>query len=318
MIEKEITLSLGVEFFISVVLEYSLGVELSVEPPLPSSIIVMPSFIAGNITQLIEGEYTIHAKVNNHVISRVITIHSEVKPLPQYFIHLLTGRGPMRATISDEVLVDSSVNGGFQVPFSTLNETLHLQFTCRNAEGCWLTIESMYQHLPSIFVHHNEHFSKQYVFPLEALSVKPLITDVVGMLHQPIPTILWEQKGLYSDVFIDDLPSWMVYNPLENRIDGIAEEIGVFSGSISIVSETAVIDFPVNITIYDTFTLAANETAVSVVYHNQNHSSLLTYYSSFADTLEYEVIPLEMTSPIQITSYLILTDGLYNLTFGNE
>ena len=318
VIENDISLSLGVDFFIGVLIDFSLGVELVVTPPLPSSVIVTPSYIAGNITQPIEGNYTLHAINQKGCFERTIFIHTESNPDSQYYIHLLTGKGSMRASISDEILVDSTVSGGIRIPFTTVNETLHIQFMCRHAEGCWIRIESVIQQLPSRFVHYNENLATRYTFPLESLSVTPLITDVVGILDEPIPTLLWEQTGLFSEVLLVDLPSWIYFNPDENRVEGVAEEAGFFSGFVSVVSELEVIDFPVNITVYDRMSLYANETVVSVVYHNDNHSSILTYSSTIDDTLFSQEVVLNSKSTILIQSYLILTDGLYNLTFATK
>lgn len=317
-IGNELVVSMGVDFFIGVNVDYSIGTTVTVQPALPSSVLVTPTFITGNITQLLNQSFTITARNQKGEYSRELHIRTEGDSLTQYFIHILTGKGTVRATLPDSTLVDIRAIGGLIIPFTTVNGTLNMQFACRDAEGCWFTIETPTTRLPSMFVHYGESYKSLFAFPLPSLTVLPQITDVMGVIHQPAPTILWEQTGFYSDVVLVDLPSWLQYNPLENRIEGIAEEEGLFSGHVLVVGSEETYDIPVNITIIDTVDLFRNETVISLVYHNENHSSLLTYYSFYHDDYEIEEIDLESPSVVTFLSYLIVPNGLHNLTFSSS
>ena len=320
IIEKEIALSLGASFFIGITVDYAIGTEINIIPPLPSSIIVTPSYLAGNLTQPINGNYTIQAKNKKGVFIRELYIHTDSDPSIQYYLHILTGKGVMRATVNDETIVDRLVYAGSYYPFTALNETLKMQYTCRYAEGCWFTIESITMKLPSIYLHYGESYQHQYTLPLFTSSVTPILTNAIGILHQPIPTIIWEQEGFFSDVILHDLPSWISYNPLENRLEGIAEETGDFIGSVEIITLSDQYEFAVNFTIIDTFSLFANETMIHVICHNDNHSSLLPFFTAIDDLIEVEEISLQSFSHslITIDSYLLLTHGLHNFTLSKQ
>ena len=208
------------------VLDHSHGVTLTSVPPLPSSILLSPTSITGNVTEVLSNNYTLIASNAAGAVSKRLFIQTEVCTETFYYVRFTVGKGQSMIKLDSEVLFDHSVDPSVVVPVCTTTGDLTVSYQCSSPQGCWFTVYRNEDHLPFIFVRYNKRHIETFSFPYSRLYVNPLQQDFVFPIGQSISSILWYHHGFFSSVVLHGLPDWITYDRLENCVTGYAEEAG--------------------------------------------------------------------------------------------
>lgn len=304
-IGDSVSLPLGEVFYITVILDHSNDVTLTSIPPLPASVLLSSSSITGNVTEVLSNNYTLIARNSAGAVSKKLFIQTEPCHETFYYIRFNVGRGQGLVKLDSEVKLDHSVDPSVVVPICTTSGTLTVSYQCSSPQGCWFTLYRGNEHLPSLFVRYNEHRVSSFILPYDQLFVNPWESDFVIPVGQSISSIFWYHHGFFSSIILHDLPSWIVYDPLENCLSGYAEESGFYEGSVEVLSSDGNVEFDLAIEVLTEKEIKLmNGQPVVIEMLNEVHSTQFPWFE-FDGNLTY--VPVSLTN---VTTHRILQSVL--------
>lgn len=313
IIKSPITLILGRQLHIDVSVDEALGTTIESIPPLPSTLSLSLTSLSGTLIAPLHDSFTLVARNVKGEVNTTLQIDTD--PCDPYTFRLIKGNAYLLIKLDSQTLHNKIESEGFLHTSCITEGTLSSTIQCNSVLGCWVGLETDSMRQPPRFVHYREEATMEWDLPFNEFSVEPILTEGSTVIGWPFSTILWNVNGFVKSVELVNLPEWMEYDWLENSIHGIAEEVGLFEGSVRVSNGNETISFPVSLEVFDFQLLPPNVTVLTLKETNDYHSQTITVFSANDTSIEQSSFPISTYFTHSFSQVLILPEGFISFPF---
>ena len=312
VISSEITLPLGTSFEIDIAIDHPHSTSLSIQPPLPSSLLLSPSRMLGNLTTSLNQTFILTARNPAGSVNYTLHIDTEQCEMELYVVRYQAGEGRGKVTVNNKVIFEKRVNASTVIPFCVGNATVVMELICTSPQGCWYSLYHGLAYLPPLFVRYNDHHYYTIELPLTTMTTLTLF-DAITVVEDQSFSLFWGQEGFIQSVELIEAPMGLYYDHLEHAIYGAITEMGEYDVMIAVKGEIRTDMIEVLVTVLPE--IESNHTlSATIEMLNDNHAKTISFFSSETNRTIVTPINGEIVSTHRILQPVFVYDGIVNIT----